>query len=141
MKPLLLKQPLPELLEIGSVSNPGATVIAGTPNVGVASIFGEPTDNLNCGVFSCTRGSFVMEYPFAEHATVWEGSATLTNERTGESVQYQAGDSGSSRRVPRCAGTSPRIASSNTISPSSKADAVMPPRPAEGERLSLTPAQ
>lgn len=93
MKPLLLKQPLPELLEIGSVSNPGATVIAGTPNVGVASIFGEPTDNLNCGVFSCTRGSFVMEYPFAEHATVWEGSATLTNERTGESVQYQAGDS------------------------------------------------
>ena len=27
-----------------------------------------------------------MEYPFAEHATVWEGSATLTNERTGESV-------------------------------------------------------
>ena len=39
------------------------------------------------------RGSFVMEYPFAEHATVWEGSATLTNERTGESVQYQAGDS------------------------------------------------
>lgn len=93
MKPLLLKQPLPELLEIGSVSNPGATVIAGTPTVGVASIFGEPTDNLNCGVFSCTRGSFVMEYPFAEHATVWEGSATLTNERTGESMQYQAGDS------------------------------------------------
>ncbi|SUI39564.1 Uncharacterised protein [Serratia marcescens] len=44
MKPLLLKQPLPELLEIGSVSNLGATVIAGTPNVGVASIFGEPTD-------------------------------------------------------------------------------------------------
>ncbi|MBF4190225.1 DUF861 domain-containing protein [Serratia ureilytica] len=77
------------VLEIGSVSNLGATVIAGTPNVGVASIFGEPTDNLNCGVFSCTRGSFVMEYPFAEHATVWEGSATLTNERTGESVQYQ----------------------------------------------------
>ena len=68
-------------------------MIAGTPTVGVASIFGEPTDNLNCGVFSCTRGSFVMEYPFAEHATVWEGSATLTNERTGESVQYQAGDS------------------------------------------------
>ncbi|OKB67433.1 cytoplasmic protein [Serratia marcescens] len=93
MKPLLLKQPLPELLEIGSVSNLGATVIAGTPTVGVASIFGEPTDNLNCGVFSCTRGSFAMEYPFAEHATVWEGSATLTNERTGESVQYQAGDS------------------------------------------------
>ncbi|MBO2006641.1 DUF861 domain-containing protein [Serratia marcescens] len=93
MKPLLLKQPLPELLEIGSVSNPGATVIAGTPNVGVASIFGEPTDNLNCGVQLHPRSSFVMEYPFAEHATVWEGCATLTNERTGESVQYQAGDS------------------------------------------------
>ena len=29
MKPLLLKQPLPELLAIGSVSNLGAKVIAG----------------------------------------------------------------------------------------------------------------
>ncbi|CAI1848604.1 Protein of uncharacterised function (DUF861) [Serratia quinivorans] len=93
MKPLLLKQPLPELLDIGSVSNLGATVIAGEPNVGVAGIFGEPTDNLNCGIFSCTRGTFVMEYPFAEHATVWEGTVTLTDENTGQSVQYQAGDS------------------------------------------------
>ncbi|WP_061794831.1 cupin domain-containing protein [Serratia ficaria] len=92
MKPLLLKQPLPALQDIGSVSNLGATVIAGTPSVGVASIFGEPTDNLNCGVFSCTRGTFVMVYPFTEHATVWEGSAVLTDERTGESVEYRAGD-------------------------------------------------
>lgn len=91
MKPLLLKQPLPELLDIGSVSNLGATVIAGEPNVGVAGIFGEPTDNLSCGIFSCTRGTFVMEYPFAEHATVWEGTATLTDENTGQSVQYQIG--------------------------------------------------
>lgn len=93
MKPLLLKQALPELLQIGSVSNLGATVVAGEPNVGVAMIFGEPSDNLNCGVFSCTRGAFVMEYPFNEHATVWEGTATLTNESTGEAVHYQAGDS------------------------------------------------
>lgn len=93
MKPLLLKQALPELQQIGSVSNLGATVVAGEPNVGVAMIFDAPTDNLNCGVFSCTRGTFVMEYPFAEHATVWEGTATLTNENTGESVKYQAGDS------------------------------------------------
>ncbi|AGB80912.1 Ethanolamine utilization protein [Serratia rubidaea] len=92
MKPLLLKQPLPALTAIGSVSNLGATVIAGEPTVSVAMIHGAPDDNLSCGVFSCTRGSFVMEYPFAEHATVWEGTVTLTDEASGEAVQYQAGD-------------------------------------------------
>ncbi|HEI8866694.1 cupin domain-containing protein [Serratia sp. AKBS12] len=92
MKPLLLKHPLPPLQEIGSVSNLGATVLTGDPNVGVAMIFGQPTDSLSCGVFSCTRGSFAMEYPFAEHATVWQGTATLTDESTGESVHYQPGD-------------------------------------------------
>lgn len=93
MQPLRLKQPLPPLQDIGCVSNLGATVVAGDPQVGVAMIFGTPTDNLNSGIFSCTRGSFVMEYPFTEHATVWEGCVTLTNQNSGQSVQYQAGDS------------------------------------------------
>lgn len=92
MKPLLLNQPLPPLHDIGSVSNLGATVIAGEPNVGVATIFGEPSENMSCGVFSCTRGTFVMEYPFSEHATVWEGTVTMTDESTGISTDYKPGD-------------------------------------------------
>jgi uncharacterized cupin superfamily protein len=93
MKPLLLNHPLPELMNIGSVSNLGSTIIDGDPQAGVAMIYGQPGDNLTCGLFSCTRGVFRMEYPFAEHATVLEGSVRLTNERTGDSVEYQQGDS------------------------------------------------
>lgn len=93
MKPLLLKQALPELQQIGSVANLGSTVVEGNPQAGVAMLFGGPEDNLSCGIFSCTRGKFRMVYPFTEHATVLEGVVILTDENSGQSVEYRAGDS------------------------------------------------
>uniref|UniRef100_UPI0036DB566E cupin domain-containing protein n=1 Tax=Photorhabdus sp. RM322S TaxID=3342825 RepID=UPI0036DB566E len=93
IKSFLLNKSLPELLDIGSVSNLGATVVEGDPQASIAMIFGEPADNLTCGIFACTHGKFSMVYPFDEHATVSEGSVKLTDVKTGETVEYHPGDS------------------------------------------------
>ncbi|MEK9498265.1 cupin domain-containing protein [Photorhabdus sp. P32] len=93
IKSLLLNKPLPELLDIGSVSNLGATVLEGEPQASIAMVFGEPTDSLSCGIFACTRGKFSMVYQFDEHATVTEGSVKLTDVKSGETIEYHPGDS------------------------------------------------
>lgn len=93
ISPLLLNKPLPELLNIGSVTNLGSVVVEGDPQASVAMIHGEPTDNLSCGIFACTKGKFKMVYPFDEMATVHEGSVKLTDVKTGETVEYHKGDS------------------------------------------------
>ncbi|CAB5563459.1 cupin domain-containing protein [Providencia hangzhouensis] len=92
ISPLLLNKPLPELLNIGSVTNLGSVVVEGDPQASVAMIHGEPTDNLTCGIFACTKGKFKMVYPFDEMATVHEGSVKLTDVKTGVTVEYHKGD-------------------------------------------------
>ncbi|BBG61151.1 Ethanolamine utilization protein [Providencia rustigianii] len=92
ISPLLLNKPLPELLNIGSVTNLGSVVVEGDPQASVAMIHGEPTDNLTCGIFACTKGKFKMVYPFDEMATVHEGSVKLTDIKTGVTVEYHKGD-------------------------------------------------
>ncbi|GAB1437744.1 cupin domain-containing protein [Providencia sp.] len=92
ISPLLLNKPLPELLNIGSVTNLGSVVVEGDPQASVAMIHGEPSDNLTCGIFACTKGKFKMVYPFDEMATVHEGSVKLTDVKTGVTVEYHKGD-------------------------------------------------
>lgn len=92
ISPLLLNKPLPDLLNIGSVTNLGSEVVEGDPQASVAMIHGEPTDNLTCGIFACTKGKFKMVYPFDEMATVYEGSVKLTDVKTGKTVEYHKGD-------------------------------------------------
>lgn len=92
ISPLLLNKPLPELLNVGSVTNLGSVVVDGDPQASVAMIHGEPTDNLTCGIFACTKGKFKMVYPFDEMATVHEGSVKLTDVKTGVTVEYHKGD-------------------------------------------------
>ncbi len=93
INPLLLNKTLPELLNIGSVTNLGSIVVEGDPQASVAMIHGEPTDNLTCGIFACTKGKFKMVYPFDEMSTVHEGSVKLTDVKTGITVEYHQGDS------------------------------------------------
>ncbi|MCP9268709.1 cupin domain-containing protein [Xenorhabdus sp. XENO-1] len=93
IKPLLLDQALPELMPIGSVTHLGSIVLEGDPQASGAMTHGEPTDNLTCGIFACTRGKFKMIYPFDEMATVHEGSVKLTDVKTGATVEYHKGDS------------------------------------------------
>ncbi|PHM70636.1 cupin domain-containing protein [Xenorhabdus kozodoii] len=93
IKPLVLDKALPELMPIGSVTHLGSIVVEGDPQVSVAMIHGEPSDNLTCGIFACTKGKFNMIYPFDEMATVHEGSVKLTDVKTGVMVEYHKGDS------------------------------------------------
>ncbi|MCY1260584.1 hypothetical protein D9M68_119520 [compost metagenome] len=43
--------------------------------------------------FGTTRGKFRMTYPFSEQATVVSGELLLTDESTGQTTRYKAGDS------------------------------------------------
>ncbi|MFC0180165.1 cupin domain-containing protein [Thorsellia kenyensis] len=93
MKAILLKEAIPTLHKIGSITLLGSTVIEGDPQASALSTLGEPSDNLNGGYFACTHGKFSMTYPFTEYATVLSGSLALTNELTGERTVYGPGDS------------------------------------------------
>jgi len=93
MKALLLNGTLPEMAEIGSVTNLGSTVIEGDPQASIAMIDGAPEDTVACGIFKCTKGIFSMQYPFTEHATVIEGRLKLKNIDTGEESTFGPGDS------------------------------------------------
>lgn len=83
---------IPELDAWGSVTDLGAESLEGDVKAYGKMLFGAPTDPLACGYFGCTKGRFRMVYPYTEHAVVMEGSATLTNERTGEARTYNVGD-------------------------------------------------
>lgn len=93
MKPILLNGTLPEMAEIGSVTNLGSTVISGEPQASIAMVEGAPEDSVACGIFKCTQGVFSMQYPFTEHATVLEGKLKLKNLDTGEETTFGPGDS------------------------------------------------
>ena len=92
MKAFKLKHAIPELSQIDSVADLGATVVDGDPQAAVATIYGKPGDALTCGLFSATQGSFRMTSPFTEHATVLEGVVDITDDASGKTERYQAGD-------------------------------------------------
>jgi uncharacterized cupin superfamily protein len=93
MKPILLNAALPDMAEIGSVTNLGSTVIEGDPQASIAMLDGSPEDAVACGIFKCTKGVFSMQYPFTEHATILQGSLKLKNLETGEEETFGPGDS------------------------------------------------
>ncbi|CAM0554674.1 cupin domain-containing protein [Vreelandella titanicae] len=90
---LKLKQAYSDLESIGSVANMGAEVLEGDPQASSRMLEGNIGDPLSCGIFGCTGGKYRVVYPFSEHATVVEGTVVLTDESTGESMEYHEGDS------------------------------------------------
>lgn len=80
-------------IEIGSVSNLGAEVRSGNPEAKILFKLGNPETNVAVAYFQATEGSFLVDYPFSEHGTLVDGEVTLTDEATGKSVDYKAGDS------------------------------------------------
>ena len=93
MKPILLNAALPDMAEIGSVTNLGSTVIEGDPQASIAMLDGSSEDAVAYGIFKCTKGVFSMQYPFTEHATILQGSLKLKNLETGEEETFGPGDS------------------------------------------------
>jgi uncharacterized cupin superfamily protein len=83
---------IPELESWGSIANLGSEVLEGDVQCMGHMVHGAPTDPVSCAFFGVTRGKFRMTYPFDEHATVVEGSVTLTDESTGIAQTYHVGD-------------------------------------------------
>nr|WP_253958805.1 cupin domain-containing protein [Paraburkholderia fungorum] len=54
---------------------------------------GAPTDPVSAAYFGTTKGKFRLVYPFSEQATVVEGEVRITDESTGETRSFKAGDS------------------------------------------------
>lgn len=84
---------LSELDAWGTVADLGSEILEGEVNVFGKMTFGAPTDPVSSGYFGTTQGKFRMVYPFTEQATVVTGEVLLTNEATGQSTRYRAGDS------------------------------------------------
>ncbi|KPU56019.1 hypothetical protein AN403_1638 [Pseudomonas fluorescens] len=84
---------LSELDAWGTVADLGSEILEGEVKAFGKMTFGAPTDPVSSAYFGTTQGKFRMVYPFAEQATVVTGEVVLTNESTGQSARYKAGDS------------------------------------------------
>ncbi|NWE37669.1 cupin domain-containing protein, partial [Pseudomonas gingeri] len=77
----------------GTVADLGSTILEGEVRAFGKMTFGAPTDPVSSAYFGTTQGKFRMVYPFAEQAIVVTGEVVLTDESTGQSTRYKAGDS------------------------------------------------
>jgi uncharacterized cupin superfamily protein len=77
----------------GTVADLGSQILEGEVKAFGKMTFGAPTDPVSSAYFGTTQGKFRMVYPFAEQATVVTGEVVLTDEATGQSTRYKAGDS------------------------------------------------
>lgn len=84
---------LSELDAWGTVADLGSEILEGEVEAFGKMTFGAPTDAVSSAYFGTTQGKFRMVYPFSEHATVLTGEVLLTDESSGLSTRYKAGDS------------------------------------------------
>ncbi|VXC15456.1 conserved hypothetical protein [Burkholderia sp. 8Y] len=84
---------LSQLDSWGSLTGIGGEILEG----GDVQAFGKmthgaPTDAVSAGYFGTPKGKFRLVYPFSEQATIVTGEVTITDESTGESRTFKAGD-------------------------------------------------
>lgn len=93
LTPLKHNVQLSELDPWGTVADLGAEILDGDVRAFGKMTFGAPTDPVSSAYFGTTQGTFRMVYPFAEQATLVTGEVLLTDESSGQTTRYQAGDS------------------------------------------------
>ncbi|TBW59530.1 DUF861 domain-containing protein [Marinobacter halodurans] len=76
----------------GSVADLGSEILEGKGEAFGKMTFGAPTDPVSSAYFGVSKSKFRMTYPFNEHAVVISGEVELTDENTGETTVYRAGD-------------------------------------------------
>lgn len=93
MTAIRLGTTLAELDPWGSITGLGGEILAGD-NVEAYGRFthGTPADPISAGYFGTSKGSFRLVYPFSEQATVVTGEVKITDESTGETRHFRAGD-------------------------------------------------
>jgi uncharacterized protein len=85
---------LSDLEAWGKLSDLGAQILEGG-DIGAFGkmTHGAPTDAVSAAYFGTNQGKFRLVYPFSEQATVVQGEVRLTDESTGETRTFKAGDS------------------------------------------------
>lgn len=81
--------PHAELVDLGPPEGLGGTVLYGDPKISARIDY--QSGPATAGVFQATRGDVRVHFPFTEHATVIEGSVSLTDS-TGRSERLEPGD-------------------------------------------------
>jgi uncharacterized cupin superfamily protein len=88
--PLGVPVPASELMDLGSPSNLGGTVLEGDPTISARVDYAG--GGLTAGVFQATQGKGLIHFPFTEHASFFHGQARLTDE-SGVTHVFNPGDS------------------------------------------------
>jgi uncharacterized cupin superfamily protein len=83
-----------ELDAWGSISGLGGQILSdGDVQAYGKFTHGAPTDAISAAYFGTSKGKFRLVYPFNEQATIVSGEVKITDESTGESRTFKAGDS------------------------------------------------
>ena len=83
-----------ELDAWGKLSDLGAQILEGGEIAAFGKMtHGAPTDSISAAYFGTTKGKFRLVFPFSEQATVVDGQIRITDESTGETRTFSAGDS------------------------------------------------
>lgn len=93
MQPLLLQAHPPTLNTWGKPEQLGGQTLTGDVQISGLTLLGSGTTKMSAGWFAATQGCYRLVYPFHEHATLAEGQLILTDEKSGESIEYGPGDS------------------------------------------------
>ena len=94
MIPLQQGKTIAELASIGSLTALGGEILEGGDVQAYAhSTYGTFTDAVNAGYFGTGKGKYRLVYPFSEQATIMHGEVRITDESTGETRHFRAGDS------------------------------------------------
>ncbi|SPL71946.1 cupin domain-containing protein [Acinetobacter stercoris] len=78
----------------GYITDLGGVLLDNSNNVQVYGkmSLGEPTDSISSGYFGTQKGKYRLIYPFSEQAVILYGEVEITDESTGISKTYKAGD-------------------------------------------------
>jgi len=82
-----------ELQPWGNAAALGFEIIEGAGELYGQMTFGAPTDPIHAAYFAISQGKYRVTYPFAEQATVLSGELLITDESTGITSRFKAGDS------------------------------------------------
>lgn len=83
-----------ELDAWGSVRDLGSEILSdGDVHAYGKFTHGAPTDPVSAAYFGASKGKFRLVYPFNEQATIVNGEVKITDESTGETRTFKAGDS------------------------------------------------
>lgn len=85
---------LAELDVWGKITDFGGEMLDGTTSVDVYGkmSLGEPNDAVSAGYFATTNGTYRLVYPFSEQAVILVGEIEITDESTGITTTFKAGD-------------------------------------------------